>query len=59
VVIGFLQEKLYLENQKASNYVLSHLLNDWKDAVARLTPVSDLRRTLQAFRTKVFRQGAP
>ncbi|KAH9560868.1 hypothetical protein CY35_06G130200 [Sphagnum magellanicum] len=45
-------EKLYLENQKASNYVLSHLLNDWKDAVARLTPVSDLRRTLQAFRTK-------
>jgi hypothetical protein len=52
VVIGFLQEKLYLENQKASNYVLSHLLNDWKFAVARLTPLSDLRRTLQAFRTK-------
>ncbi|CAK9878875.1 unnamed protein product [Sphagnum jensenii] len=45
-------EKLYLENQKASSYVLSHLLNDWKDAVARLTPLSDLHRTLQAFRTK-------
>jgi hypothetical protein len=59
VVIGFLQEKLYLENQKASSYVLSHLLNDWKDTVARLTPLSDLRRTLQAFRTKVFRQDAP
>ncbi|CAM6047134.1 unnamed protein product [Sphagnum compactum] len=45
-------EKLYLENQKASNYVLSHLLNDWKDTVGRLAPLSDLRRTLQAFRTK-------
>ncbi|CAM6032493.1 unnamed protein product [Sphagnum compactum] len=45
-------EKLYLENLKASSYVLGHLLSDWKDTVAHLTPLSDLQRTVQVFRTK-------
>lgn len=57
-VFGFLQEKLYLENLKASSYVLGHLLSDWKDTFAHLTPLSDLQRTVQVFRTKVIGQCA-
>jgi len=53
-VFGFLQEKLYLENLKASSYVLGNLLSDWKDTVAHLTPLSDLQRTVQVFRSKVI-----
>jgi len=41
-----------LENLKASSYVLGHLLSDWKDTFAHLTPLSDLQRTVQVFRTK-------
>ena len=44
---------MHLENLKASTRVLGHIRHDWKDAVSRLTPLTNLKKTIQALRLKV------
>lgn len=49
----FLQEKLHLDNLKASNYVLSFIRQEFKEVSHRLAPFTQLKKTVQAFRVKV------
>ncbi|KAG0584247.1 hypothetical protein KC19_3G196100 [Ceratodon purpureus] len=46
-------EKLHLENLKASNRVLGHMRQEWKEVSPRLSPLNTLKKTLQALRLKV------
>ncbi|KAL3692870.1 hypothetical protein R1sor_006521 [Riccia sorocarpa] len=45
-------EKLHLENLKGSIRILNHLNNEWKETSARLAPLDDLKKTLQALSSK-------
>lgn len=45
-------EKLHLENLKASNRVLGHIRQEWKEISPRLSPLNTLKKTLQALRLK-------
>lgn len=47
------QEKVHLENLKASNRVLGHMRQEWKEVSPRLAPLAKLKKTLQALRSKV------
>lgn len=48
-----MQEKLHLENLKASNRVLSYIRHEWKEASQRLAPFMNLKKTVKALRLKV------
>lgn len=45
-------EKHHMENLHASSRILSYLLREWKSAHGRLTPFTDLRKTLLSMRRK-------
>jgi hypothetical protein len=45
-------EKLHLENLKASNRVLGHMRQEWKEVSPRLSPLNRFKKTLQALRLK-------
>lgn len=45
-------EKLHIEHIKASAIILEKLSAEWKNNVARLSPLQDLKRTLKSLRSK-------
>jgi len=47
------QEKLHIENLKASNFVLGYIRQEWKEISHRLSALPNFKKTLQVLRSKV------